>query len=182
MTLEEWLDENEGLVVHMANFYNNSGIPNYIGKEDLIQEASIAIKIAWENYESDKGDFLPFVITYIKNHLLGIDRTYKGRGKTQETTVIAEDYTPSEKAQIGDKELERVLYRGIKEQLSKDECELLIAYYGLGEANSHTYKELGQERNLTKEAIRVRLNKIHDKLKDWLQKNGYQKEDIHDLE
>lgn len=171
MNFEEWITENKGLIVHMADDYYSPGMPNYIDKDDLIQETVLAVNKAWKNYDEGKGDFLPYVITYIKNHLIKLDETYQGID--HRTTTIAEDYTPSEKPQNWLKEDLFILKRGIKEQLTKRQYDLLTASYGLFDEEKQTYKELGKQRGLTKQRIEQIISSAEDKLKKWLQDHGY---------
>lgn len=179
MTFEEWLEENGGLLNYMAQYYHDSGyIPIYISKRDLFQEAVIKAQKAWDNYDEKKGDFLPYVIAYVGNKMREIDRSITDHGRRCGTTVISENAEPSQDPIKRRKELEWLLYKGIKEQLSNKLYETLTACYGLFGKDKQTYEEYGEANGLTKQGVGERMNRAKDKLQEWLVDHGYEAEDI----
>ena len=53
-------------------------------------------------------------------------------------------------------------------KLNPKHQEVLVMYFGLGDTKEHTYKEIGQKLGITKEGVRLRINKAQNKLKELL--------------
>lgn len=179
MTFEEWVDENEGLLVHIAQKHVcRPGIPNHIDAKDLLQEALLTAYRAWDSYDSDKGGLTSYLNSCIMNEVYRLDTNYSGSGRICKDTTIAKEYTPSEKPQNRFSEELSILQRGIKEQLTNRQYEALTAYYGLFGKESNDLRGIGDLLDWSKEKVRYTIQNAEDKLRDWLENHGYKKHDI----
>lgn len=131
----------------------------YKNKEHFRQIANVAIWLAWEKYDPQRGDFEPYASQTIRGALLS---------ELTKSSIYEERYIPMED-QIVTAWIERIeeqqqlesLERAL-ETLTVEERDLLINYYYEG----YTHKEMAEKRGITLAALQKRKLRLLVKLKE----------------
>lgn len=131
----------QGLVHYCVNQVN----VNYTIKEDLIQEGSLALLLAISSFDNNKGKFITYAITCIKNSLINYITRF------EQNNVPINDIFYVEKEKI-----EHYL-----PTLSDEELELINL-----RLQKYSYKEIAKQYNKPIHQIKYKIYKIYKNIKN----------------
>lgn len=161
MEFEEMFEKLQPMITaHMRklNIYKNF--------EQFRQVANIAIWLAWERYDSQKGDFEPYASKSIRGVLLD---ELKKSIQYEELQIPTEDSQLQMYLDSMEDERNINILEQLTEEINVIEKKILIAYYFEG----NTHKEIANELNMTTAALQKKKSRLLKRLRHVLDKNKF---------
>lgn len=161
MEFEEMFEKLQPMITaHMRklNIYKNF--------EQFRQVANIAIWLAWERYDPQKGDFEPYASKSIRGALLD---ELKKSIQYEELQIPTEDSQLQMYLDSMEDERNINILEQLTEEINGIEKKILRAYYFEG----NTHKEIANELNMSTAALQKKKSRLLKRLRKVLNKNKF---------
>jgi RNA polymerase sigma factor (sigma-70 family) len=157
----ELIDTHKGIIHKITRMYMN----HTEDQEDLFQEI---VGQLWKAFDSFKGNSKFSTWMYRVALNTAIVFLKKEKRKVGTTDDMPENIA-QEHDDTGEKELQLKLFYAAVQKL--DKIERAIIFYHL---ENYSHRETGENLGITEGNVRVKLNRAKNKIKELIQKQGYE--------
>jgi RNA polymerase primary sigma factor len=157
------VEANQGLVISIAKRYTNGHIPI----EDLIQEGNLGLIIAAERFDTERGcQFSTYAVYWIRDYisraarkamrdyeLLSLD---KSMGEYEDSTLVESiiDENGPLPYEVAEQNEQIQFVAEMVSCLKPQERRIIELRFGLNGEIEHSFEEIGEPLNLSKERVR----------------------------
>ena len=156
------LDENKGILFKICKIYQDD--PD--DRNDLLQEMVLQLWLAFDSFRGD-SKFSSWMYRVALNTAIVFFKKQKRRpdGEQLHTGLDRIDETPA----TDEKEAQLTIFYRAVQQLDKVEKALIYLYM-----ENQPYNEIAASLGISEVNVRVRLNRVKNKLKDIIKNMGYE--------
>lgn len=156
------IKENKGILFKIAKIYHDD--PK--DRDDLLQEMTLQLWLAFDSYRGE-SKFSTWMYRVALNTAIVFFKRQKRRPDDSLLTYDME--RPDELSDATEKEEQLAIFYKAVQQLSKVEKALIYLYM-----ENQPYSEIAAHLGITEVNLRVRLNRVKNKLKDIIKTMNYE--------
>lgn len=161
--LEEWMELYGQDVIHVAYSY----VHNFHKAEDIAQDVFLR---AWRNYESFQGQssVKTWLLSITANRAKDVLRSWSAKHEMSDDGTVLQHVPDSSTESIVETRLQQDELWGLVRELPEKYREVVVLYY----ARSLSGSEVAEVLGITEQAVRTRLHRGRQLLKDALGEKG----------
>jgi RNA polymerase sigma factor (sigma-70 family) len=152
------IGEHRGILFKICRIYEDD--PD--DRNDLLQEMTLQLWIAFDSFRGE-SKFSSWMYRVALNTAIAFFKKQKRRPDNEQLPLNFD--VPEEASQVGEKEKELAVFYKAVQQLSKVEKALIYLYM-----ENQPYEEIAAGLGITEGNVRVRINRIKNKLKEIIKK------------
>ncbi len=156
------INEHKGILFKICKIYQEDADD----RNDLLQEMTLQLWLAFDSFRGD-SKFSTWMYRVALNSAIVFFKKQKRRPDNQ---PLHHDFDAEEEISLaGEKEEELALFYRAVQQLGKVEKALIYLYM-----ENQPYEEIASHLGITELNVRVRLNRVKNKLKEIIKKMNYE--------
>jgi RNA polymerase sigma factor (sigma-70 family) len=156
------IGEHKGILFKICRIYED----NPDDRNDLLQEMTLQLWIAFDSFRGE-SKFSSWMYRVALNTAIAFFKKQKRRPDNEQLPLNFD--VPEEASQVGEKEKELAVFYKAVQQLGKVEKALIYLYM-----ENQPYEEIAAGLGITEGNVRVRINRIKNKLKEIIKKMSYE--------
>jgi RNA polymerase sigma factor (sigma-70 family) len=154
--------ENKGILFKICRIYEND--PD--DRNDLLQEMTLQLWLAFDSFRGE-SKFSSWMYRVALNVAIVFFKKQKRRPDSEQMPLNFE--IADEPSAAGEKEAQLAVFYMAVQQLGKVEKALIYLYM-----ENQPYEEIAANLGITEGNVRVRINRVKNKLKDIIKKMNYE--------